>query len=236
MKKLLLFLSVACAGILQADAQSFTVQAGDTSTAVYTGNSDLTIYNRVRSTSATPVKIVWRVVSANVPTGWSLTGICDNIICQPASVINNTTTTYTTDPYDSSYAGNDFHVAYFDMGSAPRGTAVIRVEMKEESGANPRTVTFIGTKSPQGVSAIRTEDAVVVYPNPASDAVNVLFDEKAGVKNIAIYNLIGQPVSVFHVAGNSANLPLGNAPAGVYFVRLLDGQNHILATRRFTKQ
>ncbi len=95
----------------------------------------------------------------------------------------------------------------------------------------------MATKTPLGVTtAVRTEDNIKVYPNPARESVNVVFDNSESIKTIGVYNMLGQPVSLFHVVGNSANLPLGDAPEGVYFLRMYDGQGKIVTTRRFTRQ
>jgi hypothetical protein len=79
---------------------------------------------------------------------------------------------------------------------------------------------------------------VVLYPNPARESINVLYDEKAGVKTIAIYNLIGKLMGPIYRPTNngSAKIDLDEMPNGVYFLRLMDAGGHVLATRRFTRQ
>jgi hypothetical protein len=62
-----------------------------------------------------------------------------------------------------------------------------------------------------------------------------LFNEAAGIRNIAVYNLIGKPVMVYKVTdNNSAKLNIGSIPSGVYFLRLFDGQGRVTAIRKFT--
>jgi hypothetical protein len=83
----------------------------------------------------------------------------------------------------------------------------------------------------------KIQDEVVLYPNPAHEEVNIVYGNDAGVKNIAIYNLIGKVVSVFKPIGNSsAKLFIDNLPQGIYFVRLIDAQGAVIATRKFTRQ
>jgi hypothetical protein len=77
---------------------------------------------------------------------------------------------------------------------------------------------------------------VSLYPNPANSEVNVVYDEAADIKSIGIYNIIGKLMTVYKVSGKSANLNIENIPAGIYFVRLLNGQGQVVVTRKFTKQ
>jgi hypothetical protein len=82
----------------------------------------------------------------------------------------------------------------------------------------------------------------------ATTALNVVFDIKfnritsqkefdADVKNIAIFNIKGEQVNMFKVGSTtSASLNVENLPAGIYFVRLMNGNGEVGATRKFTKQ
>jgi hypothetical protein len=88
-----------------------------------------------------------------------------------------------------------------------------------------------------GIQSInRASDIITLYPNPAGYELNVLYDANAGIRNIIVYNMIGKPVTVYKVAGNSARLDIENIPSGIYFIRMVDGQGHVMATRRFTHQ
>jgi len=244
MKKILILLGLIAAGAGGAvQAQTFETQAGDTSISIWSSGNSLKVYNRVRSTSSTPVTIQWRVTNPTtaVPSGWDLVGVCDNLSCRSTSVsLDNTwksSGAYPGGNYDPTLS--DFHVELGSMNAAPNGTAVFQIAMRDAANTSiQRNLTFIATKSAAGVVSIsRSEDDVVLYPNPARGSVNVLFPAGADVRNIALYNLIGKPVMVYRPASSSsANLDLSGVPAGVYFVRLLDGQGHVVATRRFTHQ
>jgi hypothetical protein len=83
----------------------------------------------------------------------------------------------------------------------------------------------------------KIQDEIIIYPNPAHEEVNIIYGADAGVKNIVIYNLIGKTVSAFKPIDNSsASLSIENLPTGIYFVRLIDAQGAVVATRKFTKQ
>jgi hypothetical protein len=75
-----------------------------------------------------------------------------------------------------------------------------------------------------------------MYPNPAPNDINVVFNESLGVKSIAIYNLIGKSMLVYKTQGKSAKLNIESLPAGIYFLRFMNQQGMVVATRKFTHQ
>lgn len=84
---------------------------------------------------------------------------------------------------------------------------------------------------------MRCADDMLVYPNPAGNELNIVYDVAADIKNIAVYNLIGKMVAVYKVTGtNSANLNLDSLSPGIYFVRLFNAQGEVVMARRFTRQ
>jgi hypothetical protein len=244
MKKILLLSAIAALFSLSfsvSTAQTFEAEKGDTSIASYNGNSTLGVYNRLRSTSSTAVNLQWRMTYDGIPASWYLTGVCDNIACRSASDSRDATWKGTAQ-YGSNYnnAANDFHIAYENMTAVPNNTtAVAQITVRDATNTSSQKIlTFIATKGATGVVNVsRTDDEVVLYPNPAREAINVLFNEAAGIKNIALYNLIGKPVMVYRVQdNNSAKLDLNSVASGVYFMRLMNAQGNVVATRRFTRQ
>ena len=250
MKKILL-LSALLGFVLHTTvtAQTFEAQAGDTATAAYFSGTSLKVNNRLRSTGTGNVKVRWKVVNSSFGTGWNLVGLCDNVTCYPPSTTLDGTWKV-TDTIDNNYSNsattpinpdeNDFHVEFDNMAAVPNGTSsFLRVQVQDNAAtSNEKFLTFVATKGTTGVvSVTRSEDNVVLFPNPARDHVNVLFSAEAGVKNIALYNLIGKPVMVYRVQdNNSAKLELNNVASGVYFLRLMNSQGNVIATRRFTHQ
>jgi hypothetical protein len=238
MKKILLFLCGLSLVLSTKDvtAQSFTMQSGnaDTAKAYYNGTDDLNVYNYIKSTSANNIYIKWHVTSQSLAPGWTITGFCDNYICDPTPGIN---VPHISDGYGPTF--EDFHAQFGGLSAAQNNTfSYMKVTAKDTISGTTRNLTFIGYKNPQGIgSTVTSFDDITIFPNPAREAVNVIFDEKAGVKTIAIYNLIGKVMNVYRPTDNgSAKLDIDNIPAGVYFMRLMDGKGHILATRRFTRQ
>jgi hypothetical protein len=60
---------------------------------------------------------------------------------------------------------------------------------------------------------------VSLYPNPANDAVRILSDE--GLRQVTIYNLLGQEILRFNLQGqHSTNIDINNYISGVYIVKV----------------
>lgn len=237
MKKILLFIA-SVFSLASANAQSFVSEHGDTVTTAWSvAGSDVSVDNHIKNTTSSDIYIKWKLVGNSVANGWDLSGVCDNNLCYSSSAnLLNGTSVQVSNAYTP---GNfmDFHALFNGDNAASNSNAWIRVRMDDTINNYSKTYTFIATKGNVGVTNVtRSDDDVVLYPNPARNNLNVIFDAAAGVKVIAIYNLIGKQVSAFRVNGSSAQLDIDNIPAGVYYIRLLNAKGSVIATRRFTHQ
>lgn len=235
-KTLLAILFIASLfGSQRAVSQTFSLQAGDTVFSnVQPGLNK--IYNKITNISASPIVITWKVIDNNLPASWTTTqaafGVCDNVLCYNNSILSGSSqTTASITPGDES----DFHLQ-INLDAAPTGSAFLKVNLRPDVGASKNAV-FVITKSATNVTSVfRSEDDITLYPNPARDAINVVFDANAGVRSISIHNIIGKQVGVYKVSGGSAKIDIDELPAGGYFIRLADAQGRILGTRKFTHQ
>jgi len=238
MKKLvLLFITIIGLGNLLSAQVKFSPTVDTVRNTVY--GDYWKMHNDVTNTSTTAMDsiiIAWRVSATDFPSSWrgpSYTGICDNKFCTTGIPAIGTIQTGTK---IAPSAKMDFYFAVSPDSFTENGTHYVSIEMSNDGFATKKAVTFLVSKFATGLSSVaKAADAVNVYPNPAADELNVLFNESAGVKNIAVYNLIGKPVMVYKVTGNnSAKLNIESIPSGVYFVRLFDGQGRVTAIRKFT--
>ncbi|MDD2385903.1 MAG: T9SS type A sorting domain-containing protein, partial [Bacteroidales bacterium] len=60
-------------------------------------------------------------------------------------------------------------------------------------------------------------NAVSVYPNPASETINIVTDN---AKTITITNLVGQIVKEISVTNEIETIDISNLNAGIYFAKL----------------
>ena len=242
MKKILLavftFLALSVPGIVKAN--SWTVWAD---TVYATVDSNAIIVDTIEVVGSSSYTLTWHVTASDFPADWLTTtafGACDNNQCYNntglTNVWNGTTgSSFTSNPY---FAGpGDFHLA-LNLRGASSGTHYVTISLQDAS-LSSRTATFVINKLPSTAIApvMPHIDEVILYPNPATNELNVVYDASADVKNIAVYNIIGKAVTVYKVtANNSANLNLENLPSGIYFARLINSQGNVVVTRKFTKQ
>lgn len=218
----------------RAMAQSFTVGQD---TVIFGTNTFYTAINNVTNTSAIPDTIQWRIASTNWPSDWIATlGLCDNVNCFTGPDLWPTVIKEAIYPVGTG----DFHLTCDMSAATTPGTYVLRIRLNNKFHANDTAwQTYIVTKTavsvPKTVKAVSSD--VLLYPNPASNTLNVVYDAAAEIKSVAIYSIIGRQVSLFRATdNNSASLNIENIPSGVYFVRLLNSRGDVFATRKFTKQ
>lgn len=81
--------------------------------------------------------------------------------------------------------------------------------------------TFYGSEThfnTAGVSVAELEQTLKLYPNPTS---GMFYIEGRGMKDIEIYNAVGQRVMSVEVAENSAEINTESLNNGLYFVRII---------------
>jgi len=251
MKKILpvvLYILSFFSPVLLRAQTSFSLQSApsDSITYTYTGTGEYP--DNITNTSANgdSITITWHVVNTNFPATWltsSAFGFCDNNLCYPNfsnSLWNGTTGGVHTSAYLRHDSTSLFALSLALPPSATAACYWMKVAASVTgSTASADTVTFVICQPvTSGVTNIgNTESNVTLYPNPARDELNLVYDANADVKNIAVYNIIGKIMAVYKVSSNSsANLNLENIPSGFYFVRLANSFGEVVATKKFTKQ
>jgi len=247
MKKHILCFTIVVLFFTQVSkGQTFTMPL-DTVFSYVSATGTASILDDITNISTKTININWKVSGTTFPPDWltpAAFGICDNSICRYNSddmqLWNDTTNKgkgFTTNPIQPDSTAN-FSLSMDLSLATSLGTYSVNITLADPASFSPfKTVTFILDKTPAGVSVIKSQDDITLYPNPANDNVNVFFNADSKVKNIAIYNIIGKVMAVYRVtANNSANLNVENIPSGIYFVRFLNSYGSVVATRKFTKQ
>jgi hypothetical protein len=238
MKKTLLIIFGA-AGILcstMANSQTFTLEK-DTARGIVLNNSYAEIHNKVINTSPGSVQVSWKVTSISLPSAWTINGfgICDNQLC--LNYFNATQFALKVADPLASNENFDYKLA-IDVSALPWGGPYYVTTNMTDGTTTKNPVFEIYKGFPTNVPTVnKSKEDVVMYPNPAHNELNIVYNGSSNIKNIAVYNLIGKAVNVYKVTSdNNANLDISSIPSGIYFVRLLDAQGRVVATRKFTHQ
>ncbi len=91
------------------------------------------------------------------------------------------------------------------------------------------TNTTINTlENPAAIEQFVSENGVAVFPNPASDEINLVF-EKSFMGTIMLTDALGRVVQLQRINTNTtAKLMLENLPAGVYSLVIQDGEKQVV--------
>ncbi len=82
------------------------------------------------------------------------------------------------------------------------------------------------------------DSKISVYPNPAKDFIIINNIIDMGVKEIEVFNVIGEKVKITFASGlrNSVTLDIGKLSAGIFFVRFYDHAGKIVDTKKISKE
>ena len=237
MKKILLFIVCALSLLSSVivNGQTATFSQADTVYYTYSSASAATILDLITNDTSYNLNLKWKIVASSFPADWysgTALSICDDANCIPntsSQLWNGTSGYYDSSLYNLS-AATSFGSYYLTIHVTDVTNGVV--------GAYSKTSTFIINRWPTSVAnANNTGNDVVLYPNPAHDEVNIVYDPSNDVKSIVVYNIIGKALSVYKTTNNtSANLNVENIPSGIYFVRLFNSHGDVVVTRKFTKQ
>jgi len=128
-------------------------------------------------------------------------------------------------------------VVYFVQDTAGTDKSIWKLYFTGFSGSGTGTYSFIKTKMiTTGISSI-SERNLSVYPNPASQEINVIHDF-SGATRITIYNISGQPVfetqSIESTGLNKNTLNINMLPTGMYSLNIRSGNE--VKTVKFLKK
>ncbi len=244
----LMFLGVLAPGFVKA--QTFTVPNDTVYTTIPVGTYHEDVFNNITNISYTTGLVInWHCVNSNFPADWckqGVFGICDNKLCYSntgdtmlwsrATNTGGQITSNTAHAYALDTPGQ------FDMQislppNASSGTFFMTINLADYSSTYNKNITFVFNRQTTAVSNVnKVSSDILLYPNPAMNDLNVVYDAGLDIKTIAVYNIIGKVMSVYKVPGTSANLNLENVPSGIYFLRLYNGDGENVVTKKFTKQ
>ena len=79
---------------------------------------------------------------------------------------------------------------------------------------------------------------ITVYPNPASGFVSINYKTETPAENwqISVHNALGEMVvSPLETAVNGWQMDVAHFPQGIYFLRIMNGENRLVGTGKFLK-
>jgi hypothetical protein len=219
-----------CAFILSfsSKAQNYTISPANTVyfTAEY---NTLTINDIYMVNNAnTKISLSWTLISNNLVAGWDY-AICDLGTCYPGIPPSAT--------MDSVEVGA---MGFLGLNVNPYsipGTGSVTVYVYEtQYPSNGDTLTWYVTSSPSGVNENSKALSMNVYPNPASEVINVDLGGHADeAEFISIYNILGEKVLRRQLSGSTIQLELGALASGIYVLAAEDAHGRTIVSKKITR-
>ncbi len=236
MKKLytLLVIFIATTASAQLDLHKDGQPLGDTwaidsaTVGIDHFQQDLYIINN----GATPMTIGFKRVRNYHTFGWT-DQICDNLLCFNCADITTwerpTSPALTVNPGDSSI----FQLKVYPEGIM--GCAIYTYYVLDDAKVIQDSVTV--TYTINGQSCFLGADEQVedidysVYPNPASDVLNVRIANASSNDVLVIYNILGEEVNRIELSEGVNKMDISELNSGVYFYSLLRN-NDLVETKK----
>ncbi len=94
-----------------------------------------------------------------------------------------------------------------------------------------------GATIPTGQAEIINADSkLLLFPNPASNEINIICDNTINDSEIIITNVLGQHIISFPISNDNTNYNIEHLKSGIYFVSLINKQSNLISRIKFVKE
>ena len=157
----------------------------------------------------------------------TLTGLNDTI-CSNANAI----TLSGGSPTGGQYAGSGVTSSTFTPQSATVGLNTITYTATDASNCTGSASATIYVEVCGGINNI-TANEFSIYPNPATNVLNVTYNENASGLAIKIYDMVGHLVVNQTLTGTATTINITNLSEGTYLYRIADKENLVFSQGKF---
>ncbi|KAF0201252.1 MAG: two component regulator propeller domain-containing [Bacteroidetes bacterium] len=181
---------------------------GDEILLLFTSSETCTVQNQVESNSITTV------VNSIPEVEW-LTFEPDSLCINWAPVLLSGAS-----PEGGFYSGDGVSNSIFDPLASGTGSHLITYTYTDTNNCSGVSTKLFIVNSCLGIQEINTE--IMVYPNPASEKLNVLLNDGKFILKIELLNQVGSIVfskENLNVIGQYS-IPVSNFPTGIYTLRV----------------
>lgn len=195
-------------------AQSFTLDPGNSVTEVIPANGFIEPKIDATNNLSTNLTLDYRLVSNTMDSAWSIL-VCDNVNCYSNAVGSGT-----MDPIAPTVKELIFKITLNPNNVA--GSGSIAYAVWDQNDVNSRdTVTFNFEVTPAvSIEEEQLAAQVKLYPQPASELLNIALPESFGRGDVQVFDLSGAVVARQEIAGTSADLDVSPLAAGMYILRV----------------
>ncbi|MBL4716216.1 MAG: hypothetical protein COC01_06545 [Bacteroidetes bacterium] len=232
LKTLFLITLIASVNVLIANTFSLKVHhngdvVNSNDTAYYWGGVakfDIVVELDITNDSNADVTYTWIKNKENMTNLWEV-AICDKNNCYLSSVTEKSFTL-------SAGEQGIINAHFYPSGAAGQGILDLDVFNASDT-TDLATIIYKVTAYPTGIgdSQLSTYD-FEVYPSPASDYINISFDDNE-INDVEIYNILGKKLSTIKLNKNTI-YNITDLPTGLYFIKVKDSQG-VVHTKSFVR-
>ena len=208
-------------------AQNFSVSA-DYASLQGSCQSEIGPRISLKNESKQNITLIWEQNRNLCPDGWEV-AVCDRQ-CYSSLVQKKQINLKPQESLDN------FRVNFRPNGKEGIGNLEIKIYEKGQP-QDAQTVLFSASAknehSAQKMHAAKAEKPTV-YPNPVVEHL-MLRDAAQQVQYLEIYNVVGRKLLQFQVNGQQDKFDVSSLPRGIYMLRMLDENRHIIRTERISK-
>jgi hypothetical protein len=113
------------------------------------------------------------------------------------------------------------------------GRDSFQYEITNAGGAKARAWVRVTIANPAGILDLQNGD-VKIYPNPSNGLLNIKIENNEEVKQIKIYDVVGQLVKTEAVTSELSKVDVSNLNNGIYVVQLADVNGKVMMSSKFT--
>lgn len=128
---------------------------------------------------------------------------------------------------DGGYEPAVFNILYFASAQQTTNTVSSTVRFDDYS------LTAVPAINLLSLDKVVAENSFSVYPNPASNVVNIKSSTNSSIENISIVDLNGRTVKNNAVSGNEVQVNISDLSAGVYMMNISSDQGSV--TKKIVK-
>lgn len=246
MKKIILGAAFAVCAYGSANAQDFELMHGSKELQTQGENASegdylsasVKFYDTVTNLTNAPLELDWRIVEANLPFSWFISGVCDNIECRPTSVINaHLANPNAVESFNTIEANgwSQLQTYVYVPVNGDNGTGTVKIRVFNDNHSD--TSTFVVLKNGTSVNTIKLNDnRVSLFPNPGNGDMKVYVNKELNARELAVYNILGSKVATVNIQDEISSVNTANFAAGNYFVKIIGQNGEVITSRKWMKQ
>ena len=144
----------------------------------------------------------------------------NNVIYSVSPVPGAISYTWTNPPGANFNSGQGTNTVSIRFRKKPGN---ITVRASNACGSGPVNSLAVAMPCRVGDEAVSDFEATL-YPNPASDELNIVFYSLSGNESMKIFNAVGETVLKFQFQNIESKIDISALPAGIYFTEIISGE------------